>query len=129
MNGMGTSLGVYRMLNGQFSGQDDAKAAIKTTQETLRAASTGSSQGMAFSIQREQSLRPNAPSDAAQDPVAQAQDRIASGDITQLNANSMDMANYIRGVMEGTVEGPMPMSALVAQQNYQTAMKVASLPA
>ncbi len=118
------SLGVYRTMQGHMDGLANENA-VKTHHETNQAivgtkkASAG--QGMAFVLGREQALsgKPNKQHEA----ILQENDALRRREITQINAGSIDMSRYIMGVMSGNVEGPMPMSALIARENYERSLK------
>lgn len=125
MNVAAANLGVYRMMQGHMSGlanQQAVKSDYETTQAIIGPVSSGQTKGMAFALQREQALTGQVSPTRPYEPVLEVQDPIRRGDITQLNANSVAMAQYMMGVMSGCVEGPMPMSAMIARQRYEQAM-------
>ncbi|MCG7628060.1 hypothetical protein MHM88_09605 [Epibacterium sp. MM17-32] len=131
MNTTAMDLGVYRMMQGHLNGFANHNAAQtnhEITQALTAPISSGSTQGMAFALQREQALTGTAsPQETPPyEPVLEVRDAISSGDITQINANSIDMSRYIQSVMSGNVEGPVPMSALLARENYERAMGILS---
>ncbi len=120
------NLSVYRSMQGHVSGHasDEAQSLKQETHRAIvgtKKASNG--HGMAFVIGREAALHGKSSQAKNFDPVLEVQDSIRAGDITQINAGSIDMSRYMAGVMSGNVEGPMPMSALIARENYERTLK------
>ena len=120
---------VYRSMQGHVSGHaSDEAQSLK--QETHRAIvgtkKVENGNGMALVIGRETELHDKSSRQKGFEPVLEVQDSIRTRDIAQINAGSIDMSRYMAGVMSGNVEGPMPMSALIARENYERSLKALS---
>jgi len=127
MNTIANTMGVYRAMQGHMNGFDCQQAVQsnhETTQAIIRPLDSGKTKGMAFALQRDQALTGQiSPAKVTpHEPVQKVQDPIYAGDVTQLNAGSIDMSRYIQSVMSGNIEGPVPMTAIIARQNYERAM-------
>lgn len=127
MNPVTADLGVYRMLRGHTQGVVPSHKSLReqnAPQEAGDALTTGKSKGLAFAIQREQALNQQEVvlhhPDLKQKPVTV----IEHEDITSSCAGSIAQSRYLQGLISGSVEGPIPMSALIARQNYERAKKI-----
>ncbi|GAB5431380.1 MAG: hypothetical protein EpisKO_07500 [Epibacterium sp.] len=123
------NLGVYRSMQGHVSGHasDEAQSLKLETHHAITGTKKASNgHGMALVLDRETSAHGKPAGPKEFEAVLEVQDAIRAGDITQLNAGSIDMSRYLAGVMSGNVEGPMPMSALLARENYEHSLKVLS---
>ena len=127
--GNAADLGVYRTMQGHVSGHASEEAQ-SLKHETHRAVAgtkkASNGHGMALVLDRDTAPLEKSSGRKGFEPVLEVQDAIRAGDITQINAGSIDMSRYMAGVMSGNVEGPMPMSALVARENYERALKALS---
>lgn len=119
-----SQVGVYRMLNGHTDGYVSARAATSARQEELNenprlnGLAVGASQTMARNIERDMALE----NSRLAEPAVNESARIGDGDITQLNGGSINMAKFFLNLDSGTAPGPVPMRALMAEENYLKAM-------
>jgi len=122
-------LGVYRSMQGHASGHasEEVQFLKHQTHRVIAGTKTASNDhAMALVLDRETAPHEKSSGPKGFEPVLEVQDAIRAGDITQINAGSIDMSRYMAGVMSGNVEGPMPMSALIARENYERALKALS---
>ncbi|KUP92400.1 hypothetical protein [Tritonibacter horizontis] len=124
MNSISVDTGVYRMMQGHLSGQTQENSDRLAREEARKPVAAAETNWVDAS--RAFETRTSAAPISSLVPIAETADPIRSGDITQMNAGSTDMARYVQSVIEGSVNGPVPMSALIAKQNYETALKAAA---
>ncbi len=121
MLAISSDLGVFRSMQGHLCGQ------------TKDAADSNARQ-IARELRQEQELnwvdasKPSANKSYIHKltPEEEIQSAERNHEITQLNAGTMDMNRYLNSILEGTIEGPVPVSHLIARQNYEAAMQATS---